>query len=84
MHAYFARWTAPRTNRQESTQLIEEGLRVLVPGEWYGIGIQKTPLMQLAQTKEGAVTTSNTDSRKHAKTSRSIHPFAPVAAEGRF
>jgi hypothetical protein len=43
---------------------------------------KKTPLLQLAQTKEGAVLNFNTGSRKHASISHSLHPFTPVANRG--
>jgi hypothetical protein len=43
---------------------------------------EKTPLLQLAQTNEGAVLNFNTGSRKHASISHSLHPFTLVANRG--
>jgi hypothetical protein len=44
---------------------------------------EKTPLLQLAQTIEGAVKIF-TGSRKHSTKSRSLRSSTPVPTEGRF
>jgi hypothetical protein len=46
---------------------------------------QKTPLLQLAQTTEGAVAKLLTGSRKHAlELANPLRSFMPIPTEGRF